>query len=48
MGVATINDLCGGPVIKYPTLCGGWLVSGVVFVTTGNPSAGSFFFEFGR
>lgn len=47
-GVARITDVCGGPVIKYPTLCGLWITSGITMVVTGNPIAFSMFIEFGH
>ena len=38
MGVARVIDLCGGPVIKYPVLCGIWASSLSAGLITGNPT----------
>ena len=38
----------GGPVIKYPTLCGLWITSGITMIIIENPVASNMFIEFGH
>ena len=47
MGVATISDVCGGPIIKYPVLCGIWSTSLVAGLLTGNPTLIAISVEYG-